>query len=63
MEGLDQNQIADQQLLNHGQQEVHRPVGDISHDQGFVIGQDEEHIAVMHKEVALVTEFVAPPHV
>ena len=62
-EELDQNQVVNQQLPNHGQQEVHRPVKDISHDQKFVIGQDEEHIAVMHKEIALVAEFVASSHV
>ena len=62
-EGLNQNQVVNQQLPNHGQQEVHRSAEDISHDQRFVIGQDEEHIAVMHKEVALVAEFVASSHV
>ena len=63
MEELNQNQVVNQQLLNHGQQEVHRPVRDISHDQKFVIDQNEEHIAVMHKEIVLVTEFVASSHV
>ena len=61
-EGLNQNQVVNQQLLNHGQQEVHRSAEGVSHDQKFVVDQDEEHIAVMHKEIALVTEFVAPPH-
>ena len=50
-EGLDQDQVA------------HRSVKDISHDQKFVVDQDEEHIAVMHKEIALVAEFVASSHV